>query len=1118
MLLLFFATLACSQDPPDLPRLEPGQEVVGQLAPTAGAVHTPRLDSRTKGEITRGRDYAIRLQEGGSFRIELESYAFDAYLILRDGSGKLLTEDDDGLVGTHARVAGNFQADKDYLLSVCSLFGKSGGFRLRMVAGKPRPLSHARQMQAIEEDEKKGIQYAVDTFGERSLEVASRWNRLGNHFLDTMKNEQARGAFAACLDIREELLGPAHRHIVIALNNLGRTLTELKQIEEAHAVQMRGLQMSKEVCGEDDYLTGIALSNLANILQHLGRRVDAVDLHERALQISELNNAPDSADTARSLNNLALALVAVGENQRAKPLMERAYAIYLKAMGSEHPESILMCFNLAELLLTRGMTEEAWPLVESGLEVSERVFGSVHPVTATGTRLMGRLHGMAGNFEQARPFLQRCMDVNNMLYGPGHPDTTLALATMGSLLLELRDAEGAERIHQRVYDIFRNSPNPSQEGLAMAIMNLGVAKAMGGKLQEALPLKREAVAIGREWLGEDHPTTMVFLEYLAQLEEELGETTAARLSYESALASSLRYADAELPTMSEAERLRWLSSNPKPGSYLRMVMLDPDAGLQRAMELCLQWKGKATRLQIAGQILAREDSSEDTYSVRRELQQVAKQISDLVFQPAAAGAEQEQLRARLDELRGRRLDLEEQLNRLLDLDSVLTTPDLATLQAALPDDAVLLDFHVGKEVHAWVLGPEGPPQLVSLGSAEALRESVADHLGRMMRGVPLLAAGSPIRGGRDTDTAADPATQASAVTVSKLLWQPLAPLIGDAQTVILSPDSFLGELPFGTLASADGTFLLESFRFHYLSDLTRLVVVDESPAIGDRQGPILAVGDVNYFDRGVAAVHPSDQDSEVVPTEPESLPDRNKESLRARNGKRWYSLPATRQEMQSLSDLHQHVLKWKTPFLSLSGAEASEERVAEAMVGQRYIHLATHGYFEPEDLPSLAADAERRRMAGYQGKPQEAVGLLPGLLSGLVFAGANAEDDARFDDGYMSAEEIQHLDLSQCELAVLSACETALGSPRAGEGLMSLRRAFAIAGAKSVLSSLWKVDDAATATLMSHFYQNLWEQGMSKAEALHQAKLQLLLHNRTQYLGDARPNTWGPFVLSGDWR
>jgi CHAT domain-containing protein len=204
--------------------------------------------------------------------------------------------------------------------------------------------------------------------------------------------------------------------------------------------------------------------------------------------------------------------------------------------------------------------------------------------------------------------------------------------------------------------------------------------------------------------------------------------------------------------------------------------------------------------------------------------------------------------------------------------------------------------------------------------------------------------------------------------------------------------------------------------------------------------------------------------------------------------------------------------------MELEGKGATEEAVRSTLPGKRYVHLATHGYFEPDELPSFVANAERSSATGFNFTEELRVaGLLPGLLTGLVFAGANATPDAARDDGYLSAEEIQYLDLSACDLAVLSACDTALGSERAGNGLMSLRRAFEVAGAKTVVSSLWKVDDGAAAEVMKRFYTNYLVHGMGKAEALHQAKLALLRRNRAETGGDAMPSTWGAFVLSGDF-
>src|ERR1700683_2042430 len=96
------------------------------------------------------------------------------------------------------------------------------------------------------------------------------------------------------------------------------------------------------------------------------------------------------------------------------------------------------------------------------------------------------------------------------------------------------------------------------------------------------------------------------------------------------------------------------------------------------------------------------------------------------------------------------------------------------------------------------------------------------------------------------------------------------------------------------------------------------------------------------------------------------------------------------------------------------------------------------------------------------------------------------------DDGVLTALEVGELDLSKVELAVLSACETGLGEVAGGEGLLGLQRAFQVAGAHSVVASLWSVGDEPTRALMARFYENLWTKGQPPAQALREAQLSML--------------------------
>jgi CHAT domain-containing protein len=211
----------------------------------------------------------------------------------------------------------------------------------------------------------------------------------------------------------------------------------------------------------------------------------------------------------------------------------------------------------------------------------------------------------------------------------------------------------------------------------------------------------------------------------------------------------------------------------------------------------------------------------------------------------------------------------------------------------------------------------------------------------------------------------------------------------------------------------------------------------------------------------------------------------------------------------------------------------------------------------PESI-ALADDGPPRKLGPSQDarlkeRDRLRIGYHPGLLSGLVLAGANIRPtELGRDDGILTALEVAELDLSGVELAVLSACETGLGRVAGGEGLLGLQRAFQVAGARAVVASLWKVGDEATQILMAEFYKNLWERKLPKAEALRQAQLTLLREYKpnltasrgplrkkvdsqakkspagkrmddprtARAIGDERlePFYWAAFVLSGDWR
>ena len=182
------------------------------------------------------------------------------------------------------------------------------------------------------------------------------------------------------------------------------------------------------------------------------------------------------------------------------------------------------------------------------------------------------------------------------------------------------------------------------------------------------------------------------------------------------------------------------------------------------------------------------------------------------------------------------------------------------------------------------------------------------------------------------------------------------------------------------------------------------------------------------------------------------------------------------------------------------------------------LHLATHAFYlpnQPEQQPSGDRTnlLDPRRSSGVV-QTSGLRGESPLLRSGIAMAGANQPKANPNDDGYLTALEVAQLDLEGTDLVVISACESGLGDIQTGEGVYGLKRAIAVAGARSSLLSLWKVDDYATKTFMESFYQRLKE-GTGKAEAL--AETQKQFRESPDMPAYEHPYYWAAFQLSGDW-
>jgi CHAT domain-containing protein len=369
--------------------------------------------------------------------------------------------------------------------------------------------------------------------------------------------------------------------------------------------------------------------------------------------------------------------------------------------------------------------------------------------------------------------------------------------------------------------------------------------------------------------------------------------------------------------------------------------------------------------------------------------------------------------------------------------------------------------------------------------------------------------------------------RAAAIRLRRAVWDPAARYLAGARRVFIVPDGALDLVNFATLPVEKAAYLVERGPLlHYLSTERDLAFAKSTPGQG---GGLLAVGAPDFDAR------PDLTSAEGAMVEQASarVYRGQRASCDVFRATRFPSLPGSGAEVNEIASL------WRAgATLRLVGAGATETAFKELAPGREVVHVATHGFFVGEGCPTTL-DAVRgiggtapaapvgSAAAGEGGESVGAGGDLldrprpesPLLLAGLAFAGANHRDDAPpdRDDGILTAEEIAAMDLSGVRWAVLSACETGVGEVRAGEGVLGLRRAFQVAGARTTIMSLWWVDDEATRDWMRALYEAHLMRGRDTAESVREAALDVLRERRSR--GEStHPFTWGAFVASGDWR
>ncbi len=898
---------------------------------------------------------------------------------------------------------------------------------------------------------------------------------------------QARGDFEAALRLRERAvdlfratLGERHPTYATAVDGLAGLHREMGDHRRALALYREALGLQKAASGERSPAYASALNNLAGLHEDMGDHAEALSLYRRSLALLAETLGERHPRYAATLNNIAGVHRSLGDVRAALPLFRRAAALTADVRGEGHPDHAAALNNLATLHHDMGDHRSSLPLWEKALAIRGRALGERHPSYAATLHNLSAAHKGLGDLKMARGLLERALALRKETLGEKHPHYATTLNNLAVLAREGGDLESSIPMLRRALAIRREALGERHPEYATALNNLANHLQDAGRHAAALPLLQRAAELRRETLGGQHPLYADVLGNLGAAYHLRGRAGAALLLQEQA--SALARRRLALDASVQSERLQMLAAA-TARYHLNARLSLPDDAAHSGHGHVLAWKGSAFAAQQARRRFVRAEADPETRGAARELLDATRSLALVARRDDAASL------ARAAALTARKEELESRLaERSADFRLTTRPPSGEAFRSTLPAGAALVDLlvHTGHDPARPRAGQTPGRRLVAwVARADAPTARV--ELG------PMAPIEADIAAWRRSLEAAEPASPAG-TRLRERVWTPLEKHLAGAKVVLISPDGATGRMPFAALPGRDGRALLEDVPLAIIPSPQSLPgllrPVKASPSL-------LAVGGVDF---GAGAA--------------------------------WPALAATSGEADAVA------ARFRAAFTgavsSLTGAKATKAALREALPGRRHAHLATHGYFAPPSRKSaLHGPFTLDGVAGWA----------PGLLSGVVLAGANSPTVD--DDGVLTALEVAEMDLSGMELAVLSACQTGLGEEAAGEGMLGLQRAFAVAGCRSVVSSLWSVDDAATSVLMERFYLHLWEKKLPKLAALRQAQIDVLRHpewvegrarrlagtaglrgvgKASERLAGGRaerrspPAWWAAWQLSGDWR
>lgn len=947
---------------------------------------------------------------------------------------------------------------------------------------------------------KKALELQLQTYGEKNAEVSTVYNNIGFiYHHDKGDYDSALGYYEKALAIYLEVLGENHISTATSYNNIGTLYDGKGDYDSALGYYERALAIDLQVLGESHPNTAMDYNNIGHIYSEKGDYDNALDYYEKSLAICLQVYGENHPDTATTYNNIGFVYDDKGDYESSLSYYEKALAIRLQIFGENHPDTATTYNNIGSVYNSKGDYDTALGYHEKALAIRLKVLGEKHPRTANSYNNIATVYYYKGDYDSALRYLEKSLAIDLEVFGESHTYTALRYNNIGEIYRRKGDYDSALGYLEKSLAIRLKVLGENHPDTAVSYNNIGAVYGDKGDYKTELGYYKKALAIRFEILGGNHFDTAASYNNIAwtYLKKSNKKNAIAnwRKTY-SAWQTSKNYA-----TITNVLSGILFRSNVSNTAFIRETLTLATDTVERArLDMASLKEGILRRslpvyyygVQFEAQQKKPDRAFEHSEGLRSRgfLDQVGTEAA--LRLDGVTESEREEVRSLVSQIAAARTEIERQNEKTLDeRDKKRAANALKNLSDA-EKSLAKLDAQIGRRIPAYAQLRNPVPVSARdaqkwCGKNRAVLEYVLwnpellDEKEAQVKSYCLVLTGKKITAveldgsydyagavNRLHERIARQARESQFEALRNELYEklvaPVLPHVGGAKELLIVPDGSLSFLPFDILRKdSDARMLGDRYAVAFSPSVSVSVLCGGYKA---SQSSMLAFGGA-WYDKALSEAEHRGVLSQEIPY--------------SKPGSGWADLPGTLAEIGSLGGIFG--ADGFTQVVQEEAAERTVKRLSQSGVLSRYgiLHFACHGYFSKSE-------------------GDQPTSLLFSEISGK-FAETSGED------GYLTIPESAVLNL-RADIVCLSACETALGEIKAGDGVVGLSRAFMVAGARHVGASLWEVDDTATAEFMRRMYEKVVQKGMDYVAAYQQTKAEFRKDDDFSH-----PVYWAAFVL-----